>query len=98
MKVQKIHHLADKEQIFFSQFESDTPPFRSTLSWEPCRLRTNVIVVVRLERFNDLLGYAVEPIMSDRSKVRFQTKRNTGTRLLIRRDCARSKVWFDDFH
>ena len=48
-----------------------------------------------------LSGYAVEPLMPDRSKVRFQTKRDTGvcavrgrsrfasgTCLLIRRACA----------
>ena len=61
----------------------------------------HVVVVVGLECFNDLWGYAVEPLMSDRSKVRFHTKRDTGvyavrgwsrfasgTRLFIRRDCV----------
>ena len=57
----------------------------------------HVVVVVGLECINDLWGYAVEPLMLDRSKVRFQTKRDTGfydvresrfasgTRRLIRR-------------
>ena len=52
--------------------------------------------MVGLQRFDDLWGYAVEPLMPDRPKVRFQTKRDTGvyavpwtsfafgTRLLIR--------------
>ena len=34
----------------------------------------HVVVVVGLERFNDLCGYAAEPLMLDRSKVRFQNK------------------------
>ena len=54
-----------------------------------------------LERFSNLGVYAVESLMPDRPKVRFQTKRDTGvyavcgrsrftsgTRLFIRRDCA----------
>ena len=65
-----------------------------------CRLCPHVVVVVRLEHFNDLRGYAVESVMPDRSKVRFQTKRDSGvyamggsrfisgTRLLIKSDCA----------
>ena len=36
------------------------------------------VVMVGLESFNDLWGYAVEPLMPIRSKVKFQTKRNTG--------------------
>ena len=61
----------------------------------------HVVVVVGLVCFNDPWGYAVEPLMADRSKVRCQTKRDTGvyalherlgfafgTRLLIRRVCA----------
>ena len=60
-----------------------------------------IAVMVGLECFNDLWGYAVDPLMPVRSKVRFQTKRDTGVytvrewskfasrmRLLIRRDCA----------
>ena len=55
--------------------------------------------------FNDPWCYAVETLMSVRSKVRFQTKRDTGvyavggrsafasrTRLLIRRGCANEPV------
>ena len=70
----------------------------------PCRLCPHV-VVVGPERFNDLWSYAVEPLMPDRPKVRFQTKNATGvyavrgrwkftsgTRLLIRRDCASELV------
>ena len=34
----------------------------------------HVVVVVELERFNDIWGYAVEPLMPDQSKVTFQTK------------------------
>ena len=41
----------------------------------PCRLFPHV-VVIGLERFS--WGYAVEPLMPDRSKVRRQTKRDTG--------------------
>ena len=65
----------------------------------------DVVVVVVLERFSDLWGYAVEPLMPTRSKVRFQTKRGmgvypvhgrsrfaSGTRLLIRRDCTSEPV------
>ena len=57
--------------------------------------------MVGLVRFDNLWGYAVEPLIPDRPKVRFHTKRNTGvyavggwsrfayeTRLLIRRACA----------
>ena len=60
-----------------------------------CRLCPHVVVVVGCEHFSDLWGYAVEPLMRDRPKVRFRTKRDTGvnavrevasrTRLLIRR-------------
>ena len=61
----------------------------------------HVIIVVGLERFSDFRGSAVEPLMPDRPKVKFQTKRDTAvyavrrrsrfatkTRLLTRRDCA----------
>ena len=34
--------------------------------------------MVGLERFNDLWDYAIKPLMPDRSKVRYQTKRDTG--------------------
>ena len=65
-------------------------------------LCTHVVVVVGLVCFDDLWGYAVEPLMRDRPKVRSQTKRDTGvyasrcgrlwfasgTSLLIRRACA----------
>ena len=37
-----------------------------------------VIVVEGLERFNDLWGYVVEPLMPDRYRVRFQVKRDMG--------------------
>ena len=66
----------------------------------------NVVVVVGLVCFDDLWGYAVEPLMPDRPKVRFQTKRDTGvyavrgwsryasgTRLLIRSACASEPAW-----
>ena len=65
------------------------------------RLCPHAVVVVDLVCVNDPWGYAVEPIMSDRFKVRRQVKRDTavyavrgrwrfasGTRLLIRRTCA----------
>ena len=42
---------------------------------QPCRLCPHVVVAIGLERLNDLWGYAVEPLMPDRFKVRFQTKR-----------------------
>ena len=67
----------------------------------PCRLCPHVVVVVGFVCVSDPWGYAVEPHMPDRSKVRRQTKRNagvyaalgrwriaSGTRLLIRRACA----------
>ena len=44
----------------------------------PCRLCPHVAVVVGLVCFDDPWGYAVEPLMPDRSKVRFQFKRDTG--------------------
>ena len=49
--------------------------------------------MVGLERFNDLYDYTVEPLMPDRPKVKFQTKRDTGVYAvrgwsIIRRDCA----------
>ena len=44
----------------------------------PWRLCPHVVVVMGFERFNDLSGYTVEPLMPDRSKVRFQTKGDTG--------------------
>ena len=62
--------------------------------------RPHVDVVVGLEPNSDLWGYAVEPLMADRPKVRFQTIKDTGiyavrwsrfasgTHLFIRRDCA----------
>ena len=37
----------------------------------------HVVVVVGLECFNDLWDNAVEPLMSDRSKIKFQTKKDT---------------------
>ena len=43
----------------------------------PYRMCPHFVVVVGLERFNELLGYAVEILTPDRSKVRFQTKRDT---------------------
>ena len=61
----------------------------------------DVVLVVGLVNADDLWGYAVEPLMPDRPKVTFQTKRDTGvyavhgwsrfasrTRLLISRACA----------
>ena len=42
------------------------------------RLCPHVVVVVRLVCVNDPWGYVVEPLMPDRSKVRCQTKRDTG--------------------
>ena len=66
-----------------------------------CQVCTHVVVVVGLVCTSDPWVYAVEPLMSDRSNVRHQTKRDTGvyaargrsrfasrTRLLIRRACA----------
>ena len=44
----------------------------------PCRLCPHVVIVVGFVFVNDLWGYAVEPLMVDRPKVRFQTKRDTG--------------------
>ena len=41
-------------------------------------LSTHVVVVVGLVCFDDPWGYAVEPLMLDRSKLKFQTKRDTG--------------------
>ena len=61
----------------------------------------HVVVMVGLERFDDLWGYAVEPLMLDRPKmisdqagpgvyaVRGWLRFASGTRLLIRRDCTR---------
>ena len=67
----------------------------------PCQLCPHVVVVVGLVCVNDPWGYAVEPLMPDRSKMRRQIKRDTGvyaargrwsfasgTRLVIRRACA----------
>ena len=69
----------------------------------PCRLSLQVVVMVGLERFNNPWVYAAEPLMPDRPKVRDQTKRDkgaytytvrersritSGTRLLIKCDCA----------
>ena len=48
-----------------------------------------VPTLVRLERFSDLWGHAVEPLMPDRSKVRDQIKRDTGAYT------ARSRSRFD---
>ena len=66
-----------------------------------CVPHVRVVVVVGFMCFDDPWDYAVEPLMPDRSKVRFQTKRDTGvyamrreswfasgTRLLTRRPCA----------
>ena len=66
---------------------------------------SHVVMVVGLVCFNGPLGYAVEPLMLDRFKVRFQTKRDTGvyavcgqsgfasgTHLLISRACASRPV------
>ena len=70
-----------------------------------CNLPTvpHIVVVVGLECFSDLWGYAGRAIHAwlDRIKVRFQNKKDTwvhavrggsrftsGTRLVIRRDCA----------
>ena len=44
----------------------------------PADCVTMLCLVVGLERFNDLWDYAVEPLIPDRSKVRFQTKRDKG--------------------
>ena len=44
----------------------------------PCRLCPHVVVVVGLVCANDPWGYAVEPLMPVRSKVRRQTKWDTG--------------------
>ena len=59
-----------------------TPPkekellFDDLLSQEsPCRLCPHVVVAVGLLYFDDSRGYAVDPLMFDRSKVRFKTKR-----------------------
>ena len=65
----------------------------------------HVVVVVGLVCLNDLWGYTLEPLMPGRSKVRFQTKRDTGvyavrgwlrftsrTCLLLRHDCASEPV------
>ena len=43
-----------------------------------CRLYPVVVVVVGLVCVNDPWGNAVEPLMPDRSKMRSQTKRDTG--------------------
>ena len=71
---------------------------------QPCRLCPHVVGVAGLKRFNDVWGYAVKPLMPDRSKLRFQTKRDTGVYavrgrsriasgcLLIGRDCANKPV------
>ena len=77
----------------------------SSVMLYPRRLCLLVVVVVGLVCFDDLWGYVDEPLMPDRSKVRFQTKRDTGvyavrgwsrlasgTRLFIRRDCASEPV------
>ena len=40
----------------------------------PCRLCPHVVIVVGLVCVNNPWGYAVEPLMPDRSKVRVQTK------------------------
>ena len=67
----------------------------------PCRMCPHDVVVVGLVYVNGPWGYAVEPLMPDSSKVRRQTKRDTGvyaargrlrfasgTRLFTRRACA----------
>ena len=67
----------------------------------PCRMYPHVVVVVGLVCSDDPWGYAVEPLIPDKSKVKFHTKRDkglyavrgrsrfaSGTRLLIRRACA----------
>ena len=67
----------------------------------PYRLCPHVAVVLGLVCVNDPWGYAVETLMPDRSKMRRQTKRDTGvyaasgpwrftsrTPLFIRRACA----------
>ena len=59
------------------------------------------VFVVGLEYYSDLWGYAVEPLMPDRPKMRDQTKKHMGVyavratwyfsfglRLLTTRDCA----------
>ena len=46
--------------------------------FQPCQLCAHVVVVVGLVCFNDPWGYTVEPLMPDRSRVSFQTKRDTG--------------------
>ena len=43
----------------------------------PCQL-CPLVVVVGLECFSDLWGYTVKPLMPDRSKVTFQTNKDTG--------------------
>ena len=66
---------------------------------DPCQQCPHVVVVVGLECFSDLLGYAVEPLVSDCEILK--AKRHTGvyagrvwsrfasgTRLLIRRACV----------
>ena len=40
-----------------------------------CQLCSHAVVVVGFVCFDDPWGYAVGPLMPDRSKVRFQTKR-----------------------
>ena len=44
---------------------------------KPCRLCPNVVVVVWLEHFDEIWGDAVEPLMLERPKVRFQAKWDT---------------------
>ena len=45
--------------------------------FSPCRLCPHVVVVVGLVCFEDPWSYAVEPLIPDRPKVRFQNKRDT---------------------
>ena len=61
----------------------------------PCRQCPHVVVVAGFVCVNDPCGYAVEPLMPDRSKVRRQTKRDTevypcaiGRSSLPRRVCS----------
>ena len=74
-----------------------------THAWVKISLLTvpHVVFVVGRVCFDDPWGYAVEPLVPDRSKMRLQTKRDTGvyavcgrpsfasgTRLLISRACT----------
>ena len=59
-----------QHSIFYFQFAEENTEYHDNVR--------NVVVVVELQRFNVLWGYAVEPLMSDRCNVRFKIKRDTG--------------------